>query len=277
MVFVGAKRRATDGQHAKPPSAHAAHKPAAQHAAHKPAPHHPAHKPAHKPVPQQASTQHPVKKPAPHHAAHATHQAQGSNDHFHSSGAGQLKGSDTSHYQSGGTFEQSIKGAQWAAIKATEGTNYTDPSFKARWAELGKKIDQGTMKLRVAYLFLTKGNGVGQAKHFLSTLGIHGPLKPGTRLALDWEASALSSPNTLRDACNYVHQVTGIWPLVYTSGSQVSRAKAAAPNAPIWKAAWSSHIAKDAPFVQYSDGPGYDHDVFNGSLADLERFAGFRK
>jgi GH25 family lysozyme M1 (1,4-beta-N-acetylmuramidase) len=191
---------------------------------------------------------------------------------------GQLHGGDTSHYQSKSTFESSIKGSPFAAIKATEGTGYTDPTFKARWNELGDKIKQGKMKLRVAYCFLDKGNGAGQAKHFLDALGIHGKLQPGTRLALDWEASALSSPQTLKDAANYIHKVTGLWPLVYTSASQVSRAKAAVPNAPMWVAQWSGGTSvKNAPFVQYSDGPGYDHDVFNGDLKALERFAGWSK
>lgn len=31
----------------------------------------------------------------------------------------------------------------------------------------------------------------------------------------------------------------------------------------------------DVPFVQDSDGPGCDPDVFNGDLAALERFAGW--
>ncbi len=191
-------------------------------------------------------------------------------------GSGQLAGSDTSHYQSQATFEKAIKGTQFAAIKATEGTGYTDPTFKARWNELGKKIDQGKMSLRVAYCFLDKGNGAGQAKHFLDTLGIKGKLKPGTRLALDWEGSALQSPQTLHDAANYIHKVTGLWPLVYTSASQVSRAKAAVPNAPMWDAQWTNGRSNHGvPFVQYSDGPGYDHDVFNGSLASLRKFAGF--
>ncbi len=193
-----------------------------------------------------------------------------------SKGSGQLLGSDTSHYQSQATFEKAIAGTQFAAIKATEGTSYVDPSFKARWAELGKKVDQGKMSCRIAYLFLDKGNGTGQAQHFLKTLGINGKLKPGTRLALDWEASALSSPQTLKDAANYIHKVTGLWPLIYTSASQVSRAKAAVPNAPMWDAQWTNGRSNhNVPFVQYSDGPGYDHDVFNGSLASLRKFAGF--
>lgn len=231
-----------------------------------PAPHTPA-----KPTPTTPS------QPAHHAPAHhPTHTAPKYGQPWKPGTGGQLQGSDTSHYQSKSTFEHAIAGSQFAAIKATEGTGYVDPTFKARWAELGKKIDQGKMSLRVAYLFLDKGNGVGQAKHFLNTLGIHGKLKPGTRLALDWEASALSSPQTLKDAANYIHKVTGLWPMVYTSASQVGRARAAVPNAPMWEAKWSGGRAvKNVPFVQYSDGPGYDHDVFNGSKAALRKFAGF--
>ena len=190
-------------------------------------------------------------------------------------GPGRLNGADTSNWQSGGTFEQSIAGSQWSAIKASEGTGYTDPSFRARWNELGQKIANGQMTLRVAYQFMHPGNGVAQAQHFLNTLGIHGPLQAGTRLALDWEADALNDPGALRDAASYIHNVTGVWPLIYTSASQVARARAAAPEAPIWEAKWSGSVPSDVPFVQYSDGPGYDHDVFNGDLAALRRFAGF--
>jgi len=193
-----------------------------------------------------------------------------------SPGPGQLAGADTSNWQSGGTFEQSIAGSQWTAIKASEGTGYVDPSFRARWDELGQKIASGQMKLRVAYEFMHAGNGTAQAQHFLATLGINGPLPAGTRLALDWEADALNDPQALADAANYIHNVTGIWPMVYTSASQVSRVRAAVPNAPIWEAKWTGGLSvSDVPFVQYSDGPGYDHDVFNGDLAALERFAGW--
>ncbi len=190
-------------------------------------------------------------------------------------GPGRLSGADTSHYQSSGTFEQSIRGKQFTAIKATEGTTYTDTSFRSRWNELGKKIHNGKMSLRVAYHYLQPGNGAGQAKHFLSALGIHGKLQPGTRLALDWEGSALSSPRTLHDAANYIHKVTGLWPLVYTSASRVNAARAAVPHAPMWEAKWSGPAPKNVPFVQTSDGPGFDHDIFNGGLAALRKFAGF--
>ncbi|HEX4620521.1 MAG TPA: LysM peptidoglycan-binding domain-containing protein [Myxococcaceae bacterium] len=188
---------------------------------------------------------------------------------------GTLGGADTSMWQSDAEFQKSIQGAQWTAIKATEGTNWTDPKFQSRWNELGQRIQSGQMKLRVAYQFMHAGDGTGQAQHFLDALNIHGPLQPGTRLALDWEGSALSDPKALSDAANRIHQVTGTWPLIYTSESDVPSAKSAVPNAPIWEALWGAPSPKNVPFVQYNDGPGFDHDVFNGNLAALDKFAGW--
>jgi GH25 family lysozyme M1 (1,4-beta-N-acetylmuramidase) len=190
-------------------------------------------------------------------------------------GPGHLFGADTSHYQSDATFQQSLRGARFSSIKATEGTGYVDPTFKKRWAELGTAITKGSMKLRIAYHFMTPGNGKAQAQFFMKELGIHGKLAPGTRLALDWEASALKDPKALHDAATEIHRVTGLWPLVYTSGSQVARAKQAVPAAPLWEAKWGGAVPSNVPFVQYNDGPSYDRDVFNGTLSALETFAGW--
>jgi GH25 family lysozyme M1 (1,4-beta-N-acetylmuramidase) len=197
---------------------------------------------------------------AAHHAAHRP----------------MLHGGDFSAYQSKATFERGIRGSQFAAIKATEGTGYTDHTFKARWHELGQKIHQGKMSLRIAYHFLHSGNGVAQAKHFLHEVGVHGKLLKGTRLALDWEGEALKSTKSLREAASYIHKVTGTWPMVYTSASEVGRARHAVPHSPTWEAEYGAGIKGGVPFFQYSDGPGYDHDVFNGNLAALEKFAGWK-
>lgn len=190
-------------------------------------------------------------------------------------GPGSLQGADTSAWQSDAEFNASIRGAKWSVIKATEGTNWNDPTFKARWNKLGQLVKSGQMKLRMAYLFLHPGNAVTQAKHFLDQVGVHGKLPAGTRLALDWEGAAFSDPAGLGQAARYIHQVTGVWPVVYVQGSKVSAARAAAPNCPIWEAAYGSGVNRSVPFFQYSDGPGYDHDVFNGNLAALEKFAGY--
>jgi peptidoglycan hydrolase-like protein with peptidoglycan-binding domain len=186
-------------------------------------------------------------------------------------------GYDTSHYQSQSTFDAALnkKSTKFMAIKATEGTGYVDPSFRARWNEMGRKLKPGGLDARIAYHFLTPGNGRAQADHFLNTLGIHGKLQPGTKLALDWEASALSSPTTLRDAANRIHQVTGTWPLIYTSASNLGEAKRMVPNSPMWDAHWPPNASDyKNPFVQ-TGGSGIDQDVFTGNEAALEKWAGW--
>lgn len=190
-------------------------------------------------------------------------------------GPGQLQGGDTSMYQTDAQFAQSIQGAKWTALKASQGTSWVDPNFQSRWKMLGQKIKDGSMKLRMAYGFLDPGNGAGQAQHFLDTVGIHGKLPAGTRLALDWEGPALNSPSTLKDAADHIHSVTGTWPVIYVEGSMMSVAKSTVPEAPIWEAAYGSGVNKNVPFFQYSSGPNYDHDVFNGNMAALDKFAGW--
>jgi peptidoglycan hydrolase-like protein with peptidoglycan-binding domain len=187
------------------------------------------------------------------------------------------KGYDTSHFQSQATFNAALNktSTRFMGIKATEGTTFTDPTFKSRWAQMGRKLEPGKFDLRIAYHFLSPGNGRAQADHFLKTLGINGPLTPGTRLALDWEASALNSPSTLKAAAERVHQVTGVWPLIYCSVSQIARAKAAVPKAPIWDAHWSEEKSDfKYPFVQ-TDGTGIDENIFTGSELALRKWAGW--
>ncbi len=187
------------------------------------------------------------------------------------------KGYDTSHYQSQATFNKVLnqKSTRFMGIKATEGTGYTDPTFKSRWAQMGRKLAPGKFDMRLAYHFLTPGNGKAQADHFLKALGIHGPLKPGTRLALDWEASALNSPQTLKAAAARIHQVTGTWPLIYTSASHIAVAHKMAPHSPMWDAHWSPTSSDyKNPFVQVSGSP-IDKDVFTGSELALRKWAGW--
>jgi GH25 family lysozyme M1 (1,4-beta-N-acetylmuramidase) len=194
-------------------------------------------------------------------------------------GPGTLRGADSSHYVSNAQFQQSLRGSQYSLIGATQGHSYVDPTFSSRWKELGQKVKSGKMAMRLAYHFMEAGDGVGQAKHFLKTVGVHGKLPAGTRLGLDWEAGALSDPRALRDAASYIHKVTGTWPLVYTQGSELSAAKAAVPKSPMWEAAWGATDNRQVPFFQYSagehNGLGYDQDVFNGNLRSLKRFAGY--
>ena len=157
-------------------------------------------------------------------------------------------------------------------------------SFKSRWAELGQRVASGKMKLRMAYCFMEPGDsGVAQAQKFLDTVGVHGKLPAGTRLALDWEQGAEADPGALTDASNYIHKVTGVWPVVYTNQGSATAAARAAPHSPMWLANVADNAGdplpvslrdRDVPFFQYSWKP-YDQDQFNGNLSSLEKFAGY--
>jgi lysozyme len=195
-------------------------------------------------------------------------------------GAGKLYGADSSHWTSQADFEKGLKGAKYSIVAASDGHNYVDPTFSSRWAELGRRVKSGQMTMRVAYHFMEGGDGVGQAQHFLNTVGVHGKLPAGTRLALDWESSsALADPGALRDCASYIHKVTGVWPICYTMDSQLGRMHAAVPQAPQWDAHPGAADNRSVPFFQYSFGEvtglGYDQDVFNGSDAALRKFAGY--
>jgi peptidoglycan hydrolase-like protein with peptidoglycan-binding domain/GH25 family lysozyme M1 (1,4-beta-N-acetylmuramidase) len=191
-------------------------------------------------------------------------------------------------------FKSDIRGQQFAFVKATEGTGYKNPYFASQWKILGNDVKSGKSTLRVAYHFLDAGSasdGVAQADTFLKTVGVHGKLPAGTRLALDWEGDALGTPAVLKAAADRIHQVTGQWPIVYTSSGTMDEAHALVPHAPKWEANYGPSYkglddeggkilpSKSDTFAQYSDGRGYgkpyDMNVFNGSLADLRELAGF--
>ncbi len=182
-----------------------------------------------------------------------------------------LRGDDFSHYQSQAQFNAALPNLSWAALKATQGTGYTDPTFKSRWTQLGKQQQQ--LPLRIAYGFLTPGNGTAQANYLMQTVGINGKMPAGTRLALDFEGAALKSPQVLRDASNRIHAVTGQWPLVYASTSALSTVKQMAPQAAIWEANYSSPESSNL-ITQYSSKP-LDQDRFNGTMQQLRAFAGY--
>lgn len=187
------------------------------------------------------------------------------------------KGYDVSARQSTAQVKSLLaqRSTKFLGMKATEGTGYTNPNFKKWWSMAGKKLKPGRLDLRVAYHFLQPGNGRAQADKFLRTVGVHGKLRPGTRLALDWEGPALGSTRSLVDAARRIKQVTGRWPLIYTSASQAGRAKAVLPKAPMWVAHYPpSRSDYQNPFVQTS-GSGVDRDVFTGTERALRRWAGW--
>lgn len=78
-----------------------------------------------------------------------------------------LSGPDVSHYQ-GLVNWAAVRAAghSFAIAKATEGTGFRDTRFPQNWPSMA-----AAGLVRGAYHFLRDGNGAGQARHFVATVG----------------------------------------------------------------------------------------------------------
>lgn len=130
----------------------------------------------------------------------------------------------------------------FAIIKATEGTNYIDPSFEkfsVQLTELGKLIG--------CYHFARPdlhGSVVGmetEADWFISTVEKAGLLGKAI-LVLDWETEPMDREDLINAFILRVEERTGITPFIYSSKSKLSSWKNwwAIDHCPIWMAAWPS-------------------------------------
>ena len=201
-------------------------------------------------------------------------------------------GIDVSHWQ--GTVNWSKvdnAGVQFAFMKATDGTSYTDPQFATNWAAA-----RSHGIYRGAYHFAepssSSGSAAAQARHFVSTVGslTHaGDLPP----VLDLETTGGLGSTALRSWVSTwlstVEQLTGRNPMIYVSpyfwidnlGNStafhhyplwVAHYGVSSPKVPggwptwsFWQRTSSGHVAGISGYV--------DMNRFNGSSAQLAKFA----
>lgn len=172
---------------------------------------------------------------------------------------------------------------KYAFLKATEGENYVDTRFKARWAQV-----KTAGLIRGAYHFFHPAKSpVTQAHAFLDAVG---PIGPGDLpLVLDWESTdGLPSTSDRLSAMRFlsiVETATKKIPIIYSSPYflQALSLDAAFHRYPLWIA----HYGVKCPLVpppwktwtfwqssETSAVPGIqghcDFDVFNGSLDELK-------
>ncbi|HET8598846.1 MAG TPA: GH25 family lysozyme, partial [Segeticoccus sp.] len=205
-------------------------------------------------------------------------------------------GVDTSNHQHSSTTSinwssVASSGVKFAFLKATEGTSFQDPYFKADWAASAKVgIYHG------AYHFArpstAAGSAVQQADYFASFIGpqnSRGTLPP----VLDLETTGGLSP---RQLISWVQQFltelqtrTGRNPIIYTSPYfwiDNLNNSTAFHNYPLWIAhygvssptvpgqwpTWSFWQSTSTGRIQGISG-NTDKDVFNGSMTQLQKFA----
>jgi lysozyme len=183
-----------------------------------------------------------------------------------------------------------VGGAQFAFVKATEGTGYTNKYFASDFAAL-----QANRMARGAYHFAQPVAGtvsaVAQARHFVSVAGKldgRGDLPPVLDLEVTGGLSATALVAWAKAYLAEVERLTGRLPMVYTSpgfwksatGNSTAFTRyllwiATWGPKPILAGGWTKHT-----FWQYTDqaalagmaGP-VDMSVFNGTVDELRTLA----
>ncbi|MFF2145956.1 lysozyme [Kitasatospora sp. NPDC058190] len=205
----------------------------------------------------------------------------------------QTPGLDVASYQGNVDWSSAAaNGAQFAYVKATEGTSYTNPSFAQQY---NGSYNSGL--IRGAYHFALPGNSSGsaQANWFVDHGG--GWSADGQTLppALDIEYNPYGATcyglsqsgmvSWIQDFSNTVHYRTGRYPTIYTTTNWWSSCTGnyggfGATN-PLWIARYSSTVGtlpngwSYQTFWQFADSgtfPG-DQDLFNGASDRLSALA----
>ncbi|WDA69279.1 GH25 family lysozyme [Lactococcus lactis] len=162
-----------------------------------------------------------------------------------------MNGIDISSYQA--ELNAGIVPSDFVFIKATEGTNYINPT----WKEQAGQVTQAN-KLLGFYHFASTGNPISEADFFISVVKDY---MGKVILVLDFEASAINVWGNVgaRQFLNRVQEKTGITPMIYMS-SEVTRqfnwTIISNTNA-LWVAQYASMTPTGYQSEPWTDGQGY--------------------
>jgi GH25 family lysozyme M1 (1,4-beta-N-acetylmuramidase) len=182
-------------------------------------------------------------------------------------------------------------GAQFAYVKATQGTGFVNPGFASQYDGAGQA---GLIRGAYHFALPSQSSGAAQASYFVANGGgwtADGQTLPG---ALDIEynpygaecygLSQSAMVSWIASFLDTYQALTSVWPVIYTTGDWWATCTGNyggfGGQDPLWIASsttpgtlpggWSTYT-----FWQYaSDGtfPG-DQDIFNGTSAQLAQFA----
>lgn len=144
-----------------------------------------------------------------------------------------MQGPDLSHWNTPmsayGNNALKLEGS-FCMIKATQGTDYIDPTFKVRVKVLSGQHHYGT------YHYLSSNLKVKeQVDFYLETLKKAGVLNESV-LCLDWEEAMYKSrAMEIEEVSKYIFEKTGRLPMIYVSYSKINLVP---EGLPIWVARW---------------------------------------
>ena len=162
-----------------------------------------------------------------------------------------MNGIDISSYQS--ELNAGIVPSDFVIIKATEGTNYINPT----WEEQAGQVIQ-TNKLLGFYHFASVGNPIAEADFFISVVKDY---IGKAVLVLDFEAGAINAWGNVgaRQFLNRVKEKTGVYPMIYMS-AEVTRQfnwSTISNTNPLWVAQYASMNPTGYQSEPWTDGKGY--------------------
>ena len=162
-----------------------------------------------------------------------------------------MNGIDISSYQA--ELNAGIVPSDFVIIKATEGTNYINPT----WEEQAGQVIQ-TNKLLGFYHFASVGNPIAEADFFISVVKNY---IGKAVLVLDFEAGAINAWGNIgaRQFLNRVKEKTGINPMISMS-AEVTRQfnwSIISSTNPLWVAQYASMTPTGYQSEPWTDGKGY--------------------
>ncbi|MCT0052474.1 GH25 family lysozyme, partial [Lactococcus lactis] len=158
---------------------------------------------------------------------------------------------DISSYQA--ELNAGIVPSDFVIIKATEGTNYINPT----WEEQAGQVIQ-TNKLLGFYHFASVGNPIAEADFFISVVKDY---IGKAVLVLDFEAGAINAWGNVgaRQFLNRVKEKTGVYPMIYMS-AEITRQfnwNIISNTNPLWVAQYASMNPTGYQSEPWTDGKGY--------------------
>lgn len=168
---------------------------------------------------------------------------------------------DISHHNATPDFP-AIKraGAALVVLKATEGSSYTDPTFRSRWAAA-----KAAGLKRSAYHFARKGTDARACAKGLYSIASDAELP----LILDWETAGVPA-QWCRDFLRELDRLTGKLSIVYTTAA-FARANGGSILTPwsLWVARYNRTLGSVAPWGDYLWWQYTDSGTVDGFHGDV--------
>jgi lysozyme len=196
-----------------------------------------------------------------------------------------VQGADVSKWQ--GNFDWNSANVTFGFARISDGLNYIDAYFDSNWQKM-----KAAGVLRGAYQYFRPGQSASaQAQMMVDKVGKLGP--GDLPCVVDVEAtdgqSGATIASRLKTWLDIVEAGTGKRPIIYTGpyfwqdqvGSSaftdyplwIAHYGATCPSIPDYWSKWTFWQYCDGNTQYCSNGKGWDRNVFNGSLSELQAFA----